>query len=34
MIVFMRPTTTPEQLALVEQNLDAQDQFIESWDVL
>ena len=31
MIVFMRPTTTPEQLALVEQNLDAQDQFIESW---
>lgn len=31
MIIFMRPDVTPDQQALIEQNLDANNQFIESW---
>ncbi|WP_420453128.1 cell division protein FtsX [Ilumatobacter sp.] len=31
MIIFMRPDVTDDQRALIERNLDAQDQFIESW---
>ena len=34
MIVFMRPTATDDQQAIVEQALNDQDQFIESYDVL
>ncbi len=32
MIVFMRPTATDDQRAIVEQALNEQDQFIESWE--
>lgn len=31
MIIFMRPDVTEDQRALIEQNLDANNQFIESW---
>ena len=31
MIIFMRPQATQDQLQFVADNLDAQDQFIESW---
>ncbi len=31
MIIFMRPDATVDQRALIEQNLDANGQFIESW---
>ncbi|MFK7917205.1 MAG: cell division protein FtsX [Ilumatobacter sp.] len=31
MIIFMRPDVTADQRSLIEQNLDANNQFIESW---